>query len=79
MVGLTLAERGALTETTAIRYQLASKRGKGTILDELCTTPDGMAVVRHSGSWSWMSTAALLVSMSAATAEAQVNKRARSR
>jgi len=31
-----LAERRAVTETTAIRYQLASKRGKGAILDELC-------------------------------------------
>ena len=35
-MGLTLAERRAVTETTAIRYQLASKRGKGRILDELC-------------------------------------------
>jgi hypothetical protein len=35
-MGLTLAERKALTETTAIRYHLASKHGKGTILDELC-------------------------------------------
>jgi hypothetical protein len=26
------------TETTAIRYQLASKRGKSVILDELCAT-----------------------------------------
>jgi len=37
-MGLTLAERGAITETTATRYQLASKRGKGAILDELCAT-----------------------------------------
>jgi Integrase core domain len=36
MMGLTLAERRAVTETTAIRYQLASKRGKSRILDELC-------------------------------------------
>jgi hypothetical protein len=36
MMGLTLAERRAITETTATRYQLASKRGKGVILDELC-------------------------------------------
>ena len=36
MMGLTLAERRAVTETTAIRYQLASKRGKSLILDELC-------------------------------------------
>ncbi len=31
-----MAERRAVTETTAIRYQLASKRGKSRILDELC-------------------------------------------
>src|SRR6202051_2967108 len=36
MMGLTLAERRAVTETTAIRYSLASKRGKSRILDELC-------------------------------------------
>jgi hypothetical protein len=35
-MGLTLAERRAITETTAIRYSLASKGGKGRILDELC-------------------------------------------
>jgi len=35
-MGLTLAERRAITETTATRYQLASKRGKSRILDELC-------------------------------------------
>ena len=35
-MGLTLAERRAVTETTANRYRLASKRGKGRILDELC-------------------------------------------
>lgn len=35
-MGLTLTERRAVTETTASRYQLASKRGKGVILDELC-------------------------------------------
>jgi hypothetical protein len=35
-MGLTLAERRAVTETTAVRYILASKRGKGPILDELC-------------------------------------------
>ena len=27
-MGLTLAERRAVTETTAVRYQLAGKRGK---------------------------------------------------
>ena len=35
-MGLTLAERRAVTETTAIRYSLADKRTKGIILDELC-------------------------------------------
>ncbi|MCV7303338.1 transposase family protein [Mycobacterium barrassiae] len=35
-MGLTLAQRRAITETTAIRYQRASKRVKGRILDELC-------------------------------------------
>jgi hypothetical protein len=37
-MGLTLAERRAVTETTAIRYSLADKRAKGIILDELCAT-----------------------------------------
>src|SRR3954447_17508229 len=37
-MGLTLAERRAVTETTAIRYRLASKRGKTKILDELCAS-----------------------------------------
>lgn len=35
-MGLTLAERRAITETTVTRYQRASKYGKGVILDELC-------------------------------------------
>ena len=35
-MGSTLAERRAITETVATRYQLASKRGKSRILDELC-------------------------------------------
>src|SRR3989337_292314 len=35
-MGLTLAQRRAITETTAVRYQRASKRGKSRILDELC-------------------------------------------
>ncbi len=35
-MGLTLAERRAVTKATAIRYSLASKRGKSRILDELC-------------------------------------------
>jgi hypothetical protein len=38
MMGLTLAERRAVTETTAIRYSLADNRAKGIILDELCAT-----------------------------------------
>jgi hypothetical protein len=37
-MGLTLAERSKVTEMTATRYQLASKRSKGRILDELCAT-----------------------------------------
>ena len=37
-MGLTLAERSKVTEMTARRYQLASKRSKGRILDELCAT-----------------------------------------
>src|ERR1700741_5496873 len=35
-MGLMLAERRAITEAAATRYQLASKRGKSRILDELC-------------------------------------------
>jgi transposase InsO family protein len=35
-MGLTLAERRAITEAAATRYQRASKRGKSRILDELC-------------------------------------------
>jgi hypothetical protein len=38
MMGLTLAERRAVTEATAIRYLLAAKRTKGIIVDELCAT-----------------------------------------
>ena len=37
-MGLTLAERKAVTETIAIRYSLADKPTKGVILDELCAT-----------------------------------------
>lgn len=37
-MGLTLAERRAVTETIAVRYSLADKRTKGIILDELCAT-----------------------------------------
>lgn len=35
-MGLTLTERRAITEAAATRYQLATKRGKSRILDELC-------------------------------------------
>ena len=35
-MGLTLAERMAITEMTATRYQVASKPVKSAILDELC-------------------------------------------
>ena len=38
MMGLTLAERRAVTEATATRYSLADKPAKGIILDELCAT-----------------------------------------
>ena len=38
MMGLTLAERRAVTRTIAIRYGRADKRGKGKVLDELCAT-----------------------------------------
>ena len=31
-----MAQRRAITQTTATRYRAASKRGKGLILDELC-------------------------------------------
>jgi hypothetical protein len=34
MMGLTLAERRAVTETTMMRYSLADKRTTGIILDE---------------------------------------------
>jgi hypothetical protein len=37
-MGLTLAERRAVTKATAVRYTMASKGGKGRILDELCAT-----------------------------------------
>jgi hypothetical protein len=35
-MGLTLAERRAVTEMTAIRYVVADRRIKSRILDELC-------------------------------------------
>ncbi|QEN14183.1 integrase catalytic domain-containing protein [Mycolicibacterium sp. ELW1] len=37
-MGLTLAERRAVTEAIAVRYVRADKRAKGVILDELCAT-----------------------------------------
>ena len=39
---LTLAQRRAITETTATRYQASSKRAKGLILDELCANTGGI-------------------------------------
>ena len=36
MMGLTLAERRAVTEMTAIRYVVADRQVKSRILDELC-------------------------------------------
>ena len=35
-MGLTLAERKAVTKMIAIRYAVADRRAKGRILDELC-------------------------------------------
>jgi hypothetical protein len=35
-MGMTLAQRRAITEAAASRYQLAGKRAKSRILDELC-------------------------------------------
>jgi hypothetical protein len=49
MMGLTLAERRAVTETTAIRYSLADKRTKGIILDELCITEKSAATEARTG------------------------------
>ncbi|GJJ16480.1 hypothetical protein MTY414_01530 [Mycolicibacterium mageritense] len=53
-MGLTLAERRAVTETTAVRYQLASKGGTAQLFT-LATTK------------------------ASATAQPQINKRARLR
>ena len=44
-MGLTLAERRAITEAAATRYQLAGKRGKGRILDELCANTGATAPI----------------------------------
>src|SRR5664280_2844308 len=38
MMGLTMAQRRAVTKTNATRYKRADKAGKGLILDELCVT-----------------------------------------
>jgi transposase InsO family protein len=38
MMGLTLAERSAVTREIAVRYKRANKADKGRILDELCAT-----------------------------------------
>src|ERR1700757_4370863 len=40
-MGLTLAERRAITEAAATRYQLASKRGKSRIFDGLWANTGG--------------------------------------
>ena len=51
-MGLTLAERRAVTETTAIRYSVADKRTKGIILDELCANwlaPQSCPQGAHNG------------------------------
>ncbi|HEY5855650.1 MAG TPA: hypothetical protein VIW24_16790 [Aldersonia sp.] len=37
-MGLTMAERNAVTKTIATRYKRADKAGKALILDELCAT-----------------------------------------
>ena len=37
-MGLTMAERKAVTKTIATRYARADRAGKGRILDELCAT-----------------------------------------
>lgn len=47
MMGVTLSERRAVAETTAVRYVLASKRGKSRILDELCVTPRSPRPVKY--------------------------------
>ena len=49
MMGLTLAERRAVTEMTAIRYVVADRRVKSGILDELCATLVGTVTMpaRH--------------------------------
>ena len=38
MMGLTMAQRQAVTKTNATRYKRADKAAKGLILDELCAT-----------------------------------------
>jgi hypothetical protein len=37
-MGLTMAERKAVTKAIATRYQRVDKAGKAKILDELCAT-----------------------------------------
>lgn len=36
IMGLTMAQRHAVTRATAVRYRSASKTAKAVILDELC-------------------------------------------
>ena len=43
-MGLTLAERRAVTETIATRYALADKPGR-QVLDELCANTGGTATM----------------------------------
>jgi hypothetical protein len=38
MVGLTMRQRQAVTDTIATRYKQADRGEKGVILDELCAT-----------------------------------------
>ena len=38
MMGLTMAQRRAVTKTNATRYKRADKAGEGLIVDELCAT-----------------------------------------
>jgi hypothetical protein len=48
-VGLSMAERKAVTKQMARRYARAAKKEKGRMLDELCPSPGGPVPTR-SGS-----------------------------
>ena len=41
MMGLTMAQRQAVTKTNATRYKRADTAGKGLILDECARRPGG--------------------------------------